>query len=186
MGDLYLFISIIGRTHFYHLLYPWTIRLPSSLVCSSLSLEVRLNSVSARTLKDYFTYLHVLKFTGNSQKKIYDASFILDEEDVVLILLINLVRIIFCAVAALLEESLIHFCHILNQVRERYIIFMVSLLSATESKFSVFLQVCNRHYFQFLLTVILTITLHTYNNNLYSSVNCSKNSQLKPLNSPIE
>ena len=82
-----VFISIIGRTHFYHLRYPCTTRLPSSLVCSALSLEVRQNSVSVHALQNYFTYLHVLQFIGNSQNKIYDTSFIiLSEEDVVLTL----------------------------------------------------------------------------------------------------
>jgi hypothetical protein len=94
---------------------------------------VSLNSVSARALDDYFTYLHVLQYTGNSQKKINnDAFIILGDEDVDLILLTNLVRIISCAVAPLLEESLIHFFHKLYHVRKRYIIFIVSLLSATE------------------------------------------------------
>jgi hypothetical protein len=43
---------------------------------------------------------------------------------------------------------------------------MVSLLPATESNFLIFLQVRNRRYFQFLVTVILTVSLHTHDNNL--------------------
>ena len=154
-----MFISIIGRTHFCHLWYPCTFGLPPSLECSALSLEVRLNSVGAHALQDYFTYLHLLQFTRNSQKKIYASFIILSEEDVVLILLINLFHIISCAVTPHLEKSLIHFFHILYQVQKRYIIFMDSFLSATESNFSVFLQVCNKQYFQFLFTVIFTGTL---------------------------
>jgi hypothetical protein len=116
-----------GRTHFYHSWHPCTIRLPSSLVCLSLSLELRLNSASARALHDYFTCLHVLQFTGSRHKKLYHASFIILGEKEVLILLINLVRIMSCTVAPLLEESFIHFFHILHKVRKLWFHFCQQL-----------------------------------------------------------